>query len=107
MNGSGERVASAEIEVPREQEDRQAEQQHEIVEHRDDAGGEEIVQRVHVGRRARDEPPDRGAVEEAHRQALQMLENFLAQVVHRLLADPLHDPHLDVLHSEARRAARP
>ena len=95
MNGSGESAASAEVAVPREQKDRQAEEQHEIVEHGDDAGGEEIVQCIHVGGGARDETAHGRAVEKTHRQALEMLENFLAQVVHRFLADPLHDPHLN------------
>ena len=35
-------------------------------------------------------------------KALQMLEDFLAQVVHGLLADPLHDAHLHILQAEAR-----
>ena len=80
-------------------------EQDEIVEHGDDAGGEQIVQGVHVGGDARDQAADRAAVEKAHGQALQMLENFLAQVVHGFLADPLHDAHLDVLQRETRPAA--
>ena len=72
-----------------------------VVDHGDDAGGEQIVQRVDVGGDARDQAADRAAVEEAHRQALQVLENFLAQVVHRLLADRLHDANLHVLQGEA------
>ena len=34
-----------------------------------------------------------------------MLEDFLAQVVHRLLADPLHDADLHVLQAETQRAS--
>ena len=77
-------------------------QQKSVVDHGRDARGEQIVQRVDVGGHARDQAPDRAAVVEAHRQALQALENLLAQVVHRFLADLLHHPHLQVLKGEAQ-----
>ena len=71
-----------------------------------DAGGEQIVERVHVGGHARDQPPHRAAVVKAHGQALQALEDLLAQVVHRLLADFLHHAHLQVLKGESQRQRR-
>jgi len=75
-------------------------EQEKIVDHRDDAGGKEIVQGVHIGGYARDEAADRIAVVIAHWQALQVTEDFGAHVVHGLLADTLHDADLDVLRDE-------
>ena len=102
MNGSGESVARARSGCHARQENRQAKQLHEIVQHGDDTRGKKIVQCVHVRGRAGHQPADRTAVEEAHRQALQVFEDFLAQVVHRFLPDPLHDSHLRVLQAETR-----
>jgi hypothetical protein len=62
--------------------------------------GEKIVQGVHVSGCARHQASHRATVEETHRQALQVLENLLAQVVHRFLANPLHNAHLSVLQPE-------
>ncbi len=104
MNGSGEKVASASVGFHLKRTDapsRNSSTKSFSIATTPDAN--KIVQRVHVGRRARHQPPDRAAIEETHRQALQMLENFLAQVVHRFLPDPLHDPHLHVLQPKTRQ----
>src|SRR5215470_6764715 len=66
--------------VPLEKHGRHGEEQHKIVEHGYHAGGEEVVQSIHVSRHAGHEAPDRSAVEEANRQSLEMLKNLLAQV---------------------------
>ena len=52
-----------------------------------DAGGEELVERVHVVGDAGHQPPDGVVVEEGEREALQMLEHLRAHVVHDALAD--------------------
>ena len=65
--------------------------------------GEEIVQRVNVGRDASDQAADGASIVEAHRQRLQTRENFLAHVVHCFLADVLHHAHLHVLHGETEQ----
>ena len=88
--------------VHAQHDDDEEDQQEGVVDHGGDAGGEEVVQRVHVGGDARDQAADGAAVVEAHRQALQALEDFLAQVVHRFLADLLHDAHLQILKGEAQ-----
>ena len=81
-------------------------QQEGVVDHRGDARGEEVVERVHVGGHARDQAAHGAAVVEAHRQALQVLEDLLAQVVHGVLADLLHHADLQVLEGEAQRQRR-
>ena len=52
---------------------------------------------VDVRGHARHQAPHGIAVKVGHRQALKMPENFLAHVVHGLLADALHDANLHVL----------
>ncbi len=75
----------------------------EVVDHGNDAGGEEIVEGIDVRGNARDQPAHRIAVEVAHRQTLHVAEYFAAHVVHGLLADALHDANLDVLGEEIER----
>ena len=65
-----------------------------------------IVERVHVGGDARNQPAHRAAVVEAHRQALQAFEDLLAQVVHRFLTDLLHHPDLQILEGETQKQRR-
>src|SRR5262249_45717991 len=77
-------------------------QQHEIIQHRHDTGGEEIVERVDVRGYASDQAAHGTAIVEAHRQALQVHENFAAQVVHNFLPHALHHAHLHVLKSETQ-----
>ncbi len=56
--------------------DQNAEQHEDVFEDRDHAGGEHLVQRVHVAGDAGDQPPDRIPVEEGDVQALQMAEDL-------------------------------
>ena len=94
------KCGQSENRIPPEQKYRQAKELHKIVEHGDNTRGEQVVQGVHICGRTRYKPPDRAAVEKAHGQSLQVLENFLAEVVHRFLSDRLHDSHLSVLQAE-------
>ncbi len=64
------------------------ERQH-VAEHRDNAGGEEIVERVDVGSHACHEAADGIAVVVAEVELLQMAVNLAAQVEHDLLPDLL------------------
>ena len=54
------------------------------------AGGEHLVERIHIGGDARDQPADRIAVEEGHVHVLQVAIDLAAQIEHYLLARPLH-----------------
>jgi hypothetical protein len=67
-----------------------------------DAGGKEVIQSVHVGGHARDEAADGAVIVEADRQALEVLKDFLAQVIHGVLADLLHDANLEVHKGKAQ-----
>ncbi len=78
-------------------------QQEGVVDHRRDTRGEQIVEGVDVGGDAGDQAADRAVVVKTHGQALQALEDFLAQVVHGVLADPLHHAHLQVLEEKSAR----
>src|SRR5260370_39235021 len=78
-------------------------EEEEIVDHGNDAGGEEIVEGIDVRGHARDQPADGIAVEITHRQTLQAAEYFAAHVVHGLRADALHDANLDELGEEIAR----
>ena len=48
-----------------------------------------VAERLHVTRRPRDQPTDRRAVEETKRLPLDMAKNLRAQVIDRMLPDPL------------------
>ena len=61
-----------------------------VFEDRDDAGGKHFVQRIDVGGGACDETTDRILVEECDMHALQVAEDFGAEIEHRLLSRPLH-----------------
>ena len=89
---SGQRQLPVHVHHDRAEED----QQEGVVGHGRDAGGKQVVQRVHIRGHARDQAAHGAAVVEAHRQALQVLKDFLAQVVHGVLADVLHDADLEV-----------
>jgi hypothetical protein len=67
------------------------------VNHGDDAGGEQVIEGVHVSGDAGHEAADGVAVEVGHGQALQAAKDFAAHVVHGFLTDALHDADLDVL----------
>ncbi len=96
---NGERV-EGELVIDREEPTGEDGEEKEVVDHRHDAGGEEIVEGIDVGGDAGDQSADRIAVEVGHRQALDVAEDRRAHVVHRLLADALHDANLDVLGEE-------
>ena len=65
------------------------------------SGGKQLVERVHVGGDAGDQPPDRIAVEEGDVHLLQVAEDLAAQVEHYLLAGPLHVIGLGKFQKEA------
>src|SRR3984893_4315304 len=75
-------------------------EQKEVVDHGDDARGEQVVEGVDIGGYARQEAAQGIAVEVRHGQPLDVAENRGAHVVHGLLADALHDANLDVLRQE-------
>ncbi len=99
----GQRQAPVHVQHDEDEDD----QQEGIVDHGGDAGGEEVVERVDVGGDAGDQAADGAAVIEAHRQTLQMVENFLAQVVHGFLADLLHHDALAGIAERSPRRAWP
>src|SRR5207253_4044231 len=70
--------------------DDDAGQYENVFDDRDHAGGEQLVERVHVGGDASDQAAYRIAVEESDVHLLQMAEDLAAQVEHHLLAGPLH-----------------
>ena len=77
-------------------------QENRVVEHGGHAGSKQIVERVHIGGHARDQTPDGRTVVKTHRHALEMPEDFLAQVIHGLLAHALHHAHLEILEKKPR-----
>ena len=76
------------------------EQGEEVAEDGDDARGEQLVHRVHVGGDARHEPAHRVAVEVAHVQPLQVREDLAPHVLHDPLPGHLHDVVLPEAHDE-------
>src|SRR5262249_36161635 len=78
-----------------------ADQNKNVLKDRDHARGKHLVQRVDVGRHARDQASYRILVVEADMQTLQMAEDLAAQVEHDLLTGPLHEVGLQVLEREA------
>ena len=83
--------------------DENAQQDEDVFEDRDHAGGEHFVQRVHVAGDAGDQAADRVLVEEGDVQALQVAEDLAAQIEHHLLSGPLHDVGLGELEQEAEQ----
>ncbi len=71
--------------VEQEEEDEDAGQREDVVEDRQDAGSEQLVERVHVGGHPRHQAADRVAVEKGRFQLLQVTEDLQAQVAHDLL----------------------
>src|SRR5215472_8421485 len=78
-------------------------EQEEVVDHGDDSGGKEVVERIDIGGNASYQAADRVAIEIAHGQALHVAENLAPHVVHGLLAHPLHDANLDILREKIER----
>ena len=62
-----------------------ADEREDVAEDRDDAGGEQLVERIDIGRDARHQPADRIAVVEPHVEPLQVRVDLHPQVEH----DPL------------------
>ena len=58
------------------------------------AGGEQVVQHIHVRSDPRHQPAHGVAVKEAHLQALEVRKKLLAQVVHHALPHHLHGERL-------------
>ena len=83
-----------------DEDDHDAEQREHVAEDRHDAGGEEIVQNVHVGRHAGHQAPDRIAIEESHVEPLKVLVDLGAQVEHDALPRHLEHPGLEVFERE-------
>ncbi len=84
-----------------------AEEHEQIFKDRDHAGGEHLIQRVHVGSDARDQAADRILVEEGNMQALQVAEDLAAQIEHHFLAGPLHEVGLQELQNRKLRTSSP
>ena len=74
-----------------------------VVDHGDDTGGKEVVERVDVGGDTGYQAADWVAIEIAHGQALHVAENLAPHVVHGLLAHPLHDANLHILREKIKR----
>ena len=74
----------------------------EVVDDGEHAGGEHLVDGVHVGGEARDQAADGVRVEEADVHALHVAEDLAAQVEHDLLAGPLHQVGLNKLQTEGQ-----
>ena len=90
--------------VHRDQHDHDADQREDVAEDRDDAGGEQLVQHVDVGRHARHQPADRIAVVELQVEPLQVPVDLHPHVEHDPLPGHLQRPGLDELERERRRA---
>ena len=69
-------------------------QRKEVVDNREDAAGEHLVDGIHVRGDARDQPPHGVRVEKTYVHALHMTEDVAAQVEHDLLTGPLHQVRL-------------
>src|SRR5208283_3170546 len=72
----------------------------DVLEDRDHAGGEHLVECVDVGGNVRDQSSYRILVEEGDVHVLQVAKDLAAQVEHDLLAGPLHQVGLDELEGE-------
>jgi hypothetical protein len=67
------------------------------------AGGEHLIERIHVRGDAGDEPAHGCAVKEGDRHGLDVTEDLAAQIEHDLLPGPLHQVGLDELQREGER----
>ena len=66
-----------------------------VVDDGQNAVGKHVVDGVHVGGEARDQPAHGMRVKEADVHALHVAEDVAAQIEHDLLADPLHQVGLN------------
>ena len=101
MNGSTANVISASFQFMHSITPRMPEEHEQVFEDRDHAGGEHLIQRVHVGGDARYQAADRVLVEEGDVQALQMAEDLAAEIEHHFLPGPLHEVGLQELEQES------
>ena len=86
--------------------DHDAHEREEVPEDGDHAGGEQVVQHVHVRGHAGNHPPHGVAIEEAQLQALQVRKDLFAQIVHHALADHLHGEVLSEFQQERQQRRR-
>ena len=86
--------------VHRDEHDHDAGEREDVAEDRDDAGREQVVEHVDVGRHARHQPADGVAVVELQVEALQVPVDLHAHVVHDPLPGHLQRPGLDELEHE-------
>ncbi len=77
MSGMTAKRGECQPPVHVEQNDHEKDEQECVVDHGDDAGREQIVERVDVGGDARDQAADGASVVKAHGQALQARQRFL------------------------------
>ena len=85
-------------------------QREEVADPRYHTRGEQLVERLHVGRHSRDESAHRVAVEERDRKSLQVLEDLDAQIAHDALTKEARQHRLaqreDELKDESRSKER-
>ena len=94
------------LEVDARHGDQDAEQREQVAEDGHHAGGEQLVEHVHVAGDAGEQAPHRMAVEEGDRQALQVPEQPHPEIHHDALADVLHELRLQVAEPEAHQQHR-
>jgi len=83
------------------QHDAQNSEEHEqVFEDGNDAGGEHLIQRIHVGGNAGHETSHGVLIEESNVEALQMAKDLAAQIEHHFLTGPLHEIGLQKLEHE-------
>ncbi len=87
--------------------DADGQQREQIAKSGDDAGGEQLVERLDVGRHARDQAPDGIAIEEDDGQALHVAEDVAAQIAHHALAEQAREDGFAVLTGERNDERQP
>ena len=100
MSGSTENASSASRQSIDDEHDHDAEQREDVAEDRDDAGREQVVEHVDVGRHPRHQPADGIAIVELQVDALEVTVDLHAHVEHDALAGHLQHPRLQVLERE-------
>jgi hypothetical protein len=94
------------LDVEDEHHPHDGQQGEDVPEDGDHAGGEQLVQRLHVGRDPGHQPADRIAVEVGDAEALEMPEDLHAQVVHHPLPHEGRQQHPGVLHHQLQQQGR-
>ena len=92
--------------VHRDQHDQDAGQHHDVAEHRDHAGREQIVQRVDVARHPRHQPSDGVPIVVAEAEPLELRVDLQPEVEHDPLAQHLGHPGLSELEQERHHEQR-